>query len=348
MGDVASREMSTSVRTLAVLLALAAAAGCGSSGPSTSSRRSTTTNPTTTPTTTRTAAAPTRTRPARAVPIRLRVAGALAPLPSARSGIAAATFGSSIVIAGGLDQAGVSTASVFTIDERPSAAIARLPGPIHDAAAAQLGGRLLVFGGGQSKGSDRIIAALPGPPRQIGRLPQALSDLDAVAIGAVAYVVGGWNGTDTNRDIYAIRPSAQVNVAAMLPVGVRYPVAAALGGRVIVAGGETASGAPTAAAWSFDPPTGRIARLPGLPVPTDHTAGAALGGRVYVLGGLRNGAFTDAIVSWAPGEHRWRPAGHLPEPLADEGAVPFAGGIAVVGGRGPSGKLATVTLLRRG
>jgi serine/threonine-protein kinase PknK len=335
--------MSRPVRTFAVLLTLAAASGCGSSGPSRS------TAPAHTTATVRTRAEAAR---ARALPIRLHVnvARALAPLPTARSGIAAATFGSSIVVSGGLDQAGVSTATVFTIDERRSASIASLPGPIHDAAAAQLGGRLIVFGGGPSEGSDRIIAALPGSPRQIGRLPQARSDLDALTIGGIGYVVGGWNGTDTNRDIYRVQPGAQASVVARLPLGVRYPAAAASGARVIVAGGETSSGAPTADAWSFDPRTGRVVRLPDLPVPTDHTAGAALGGggRVYVVGGLRDGAFTDAIVSWAPGEHRWRPAGHLPEPLVDEGAVPFAGGIAVVGGRGPSGKLATVTLLRRG
>ena len=34
--------------------------------------------------------------------------------------------------------------------------------------------------------------------------------------------------------------------------------------------------------------------------------------------------------------------------VADEGAVPFAGGIVVLGGRGPGGKLASVTLLRPG
>jgi hypothetical protein len=330
--------MSTPVRMLAVLLALAAASGCGSSGASSSSSRSTTT--------TDTAPAHTRATATRALPIRLRVARALAPLPAARSGIAAATFGSSIVVSGGLDQAGVSSSTVLKVDERRSASVASLPGPIHDAAAARLGGRLLVFGGGQSEGSDRILVALPGPPRQIGRLSQALSDLDAVTIDGVGYVIGGWNGTDTNRDIYRVQPSAQVSVVAMLPVGVRYPAAAALGGRVIVAGGETASGAPTAAAWSFDPTSGQIARLPDLPVPTDHTASAALGGRVYVLGGLRDGAFTDAIVSWAPSEHRWRAAGHLPKPVADEGAVPFEDGIAVVGGRDARGKLATVTLLR--
>ena len=164
-----------------------------------------------------------------------------------------------------------------------------------------------------------------------------------MAIGGAGYVVGGWNGTDTNRDIYVVQPSAQVSVAGRLTVGVRYPAAAALGGRVIVAGGETASGAPTATAWSFDPVTRQIARLPDLPVPTDHTAGAVLGGRVYVLGGLRDGSFSPAIVSWAPGERRWRSAGELPQPVADEGAVPFAGGIAVVGGRGPGGKLTTVS-----
>jgi hypothetical protein len=338
------RSICAALRVLAVSIVLWTLTGCGSSG--SSSRTATSTRA---PTSHAQGTTPART-PAIATqtPARLRVVRTLRPLPAARSGIAAAAFGTGIVVLGGLDESGASTATVFEVDARGSTSVAGLPGAVHDAAAAEVAGRLLLFGGGQFEGSDRILAVLPGPPREIARLPQALSDLDAVTIGDVAYVVGGWNGTDTNRDIYAARPDGRIRVAARLPLGVRYPAASALSGRVIVAGGETASGGPTPAAWSFDPAARTVSRLPDLPVPTDHAAAATLDGRVYVLGGLRNGAFSDAIMSWAPGERRWRSAGHLRQPVADECAVAFGGGIAVVAGRGPSGKLASVTLLKRG
>lgn len=305
---------------------------------------------TTTATTSARAAAHSAARPQRATaPVRLVPAQTLASLPEARSGVAAAAFGDGIVVAGGLSPAGVSTDTVIRLAPHATPRSASpLPGPVHDAAATEVGGRLLLFGGGESEGSDRIVSVAPGTPRVIGTLPQALSDLTAVAIGGRAYVVGGWNGTATNRDIYAVSATGRVTTVGRLELGVRYPAAAALDGRVIVAGGETTAGTPTTRAWSFDPASGRVTRLPDLPAPTDHTEGAVLGGRFYLLGGLRAGSFTRAILSWAPGESRWRAAGHLNRAVADAGAVAFDGGIAFIGGRDSAGKLATVTLLRAG
>ena len=271
---------------------------------------------------------------------------AIGSLPAPRSGLAVARLGRSIFALGGLSQASQSTDTVFRIDARGRASTAAtLPAPVHDAAAAGLSGRLLLFGGGQLEGSHSMVAVLPAPSRELGALPQPLSDLAAVAIGGVAYVVGGWNGTEPNRAIYAVQPSGSVSVAAHLPSGVRYPAAGALDGHLILAGGETGAGSPTSRAWSYDPATHSLTRLPDLPAPTDHTAGTALNGRFYVLGGLRSGAFTNAILSWAPGESRWRAAGHLPAALSDLGAAPLDRGIAVVGGRGSAGPVTTVTLM---
>jgi hypothetical protein len=298
--------------------------------------------------------------PSTSAPSTQLVVTAHSVLPDARSGGAAAAFNSQIVFSGGLSAAGTSTDTVFSLaaDRRAgrAASAGTLPGPAHDAAAAQLGSALLLFGGGRSEGSDRIVRVLPGPAKIIGRIPQALSDLDAVVVGDVAYVIGGWNGTATNRSIYAVTlgsgsgsgaPGAGVQVrnAAQLPLGVRYPAAGALAGHVIIAGGETTSGTPTADAWSFDPASGAVTRLPSLPAPTDHAPGAVLNGRFYLLGGLRRGSFSSTILSWAPGEHRWRTAGRLPSAVSDAAAVSLANEIVVLGGRGGGGTVADVTRL---
>jgi hypothetical protein len=323
-----------STRHAAIVTVLAAlAAGCGSSSHSA-------------PTTTAARGTAVKHRRASVPAGPVHVAGSLA-LPVARSGIAASVLDGRIVVSGGLDDAGVSTDTVFALDAAGRAStLAALPTPVHDAASAVLAGRLMLFGGGQSEGSDRIVQIGPGAPHLLGHLPQPLSDLTATTIGSTAYVAGGWNGTDTNRDIYAVSPAGIVSPRASIPVGVRYPAVGALGGRLIIAGGETASGSPTADAWSFDPVSDRITRLPSLPVPTDHTSGIALRGTFYVLGGLRNGAFTDSIISWRPGQTRWHAAGRLPSAVADGAAVTFAGGIALVGGRDSAGRQTTVIMLK--
>ncbi|MFL5828826.1 MAG: Kelch repeat-containing protein [Solirubrobacteraceae bacterium] len=267
-------------------------------------------------------------------------------LPSARSGGAATAIGHSVVFAGGLSDAGVSTATVFRYSPGGGAlASTPLPSPIHDAAAAGLGDRVLVFGGGVSEGSDHIMQLLPGQPRLIGTLPQALSDLVAAQIGDTDYVAGGWNGAATNRDIYAVGRDARARPVARLPTGVRYPAAGALAGKLVIAGGELTSGSPTARVWSFDPATGRVAALPNLPAPIDHATGAVLAGRFYVIGGLRKGNVSPAVYSIAPGESRWHRAGELPAPVADASAVTLGGSIVVLGGRNASGRRSAITLL---
>lgn len=267
-------------------------------------------------------------------------------LPSARAGTAAAAYGGRVIVAGGLSAADVPMDSVFAVEPGGAASsLHPLPSPIHDAAAATVGRRMLVFGGGVSEGSDHVLQLFPGPPREVGTLPQALSDLVAAETGGVAYIAGGWNGSATNRTIYATSSGSAIRPVGTLPVGVRYPAIGALGGRVIVAGGELSTGDPTDGASSFDPTTGQVTALPRLPAPTDHTASAVLGGRMYVIGGLRRGVLTRAIISWAPGESRWHPAGHLPTAVADASAVPLDGRILLLGGRSANGRVRTISLL---
>lgn len=275
----------------------------------------------------------------------LHVAGTF-HLPEARTGAAAAAYGPGVLVIGGLDASTVSTDTVFAVGPTGRAApAAPLPGPVHDAAATAVGGRVLLFGGGPSEGSDRIIQVEPGTPRQVGTLPVALSDLDAVTIGATAYVAGGWDGSNTNAGIFSVTPTGQATTVGHIPLGVRYPAVGALDGKLIIAGGETAAGTPTSDAWSFDPATGKLSRLPSLPEPGDHAAGAVLGGTFYVISGLIRGTLTPRIIALRPGGG-WVPAGALPEAVNNPTAAPLGGGVAVFGGRSATGASSTITLLR--
>jgi N-acetylneuraminic acid mutarotase len=267
----------------------------------------------------------------------------------ARSGSAATSFGDGAILIAGLTSGLVSTTTVFKI--APTAHVRQLPSlpsGVHDAAAVTLAGRVLLFGGGVSEGSNHILKVTPGAPTQIGTLPQPLSDLVAAPIAGMAYVTGGWNGSDTNRNIYAVSRGGHLITVGRLPLGVRYPAAGALDGRLIVAGGEMASGDPTSRAWSFDPATRRVARLPDLPTPLDHTAGAVLDGTFYAIGGLRRGQLTNAILAWRPGLRRWRLAGRLPRAVQNLIAVGYGGGILALGGRTAGAATSEGTVLKPG
>ena len=333
----------SAVSTLALLAAIAGAAwaavGCGGSGAQTTDA-------------TGKATADARRAPARraaAAPPTLRAtARPLATLPAPIQDSAVARVGRTVYAAGGLTPADTSSAAVsaFPAAGGRARSLASLPQPVHDGAAAPSGGAAVLFGGGQAEGTNAIVRVAPGAPRSVGRLPKPLSDNGAVAVGRAVYVVGGWDGTTPNAAIYRYTGGVTPYLAAKLPRGLRYAAVATLGGKVLLAGGEDAAGAPTRDIFSYDPASGRVVRAGRLPGPLDHAAAAAVGNRLYILGGLRGGSPTATILSWAPGEPRARRAGRLPERLSDASAVAVPGGVAVVGGRTASGPVDQVRLLR--
>jgi Kelch motif protein len=275
-------------------------------------------------------------------------AGGFSTLPAATEDAAAVLTGGRIIVAGGRSRDGNSTASVSQVlaTGGMSRPLPALPQPLHDAAAATVEGQPMLFGGGTSQGGDAIVRLAPSPPRVVGRLPRRVSDESAVTVHGAAYVLGGWDGTVASRTVYRLAGRRPAVAVGKLARGVRYAAVAALGDAILVAGGETAVGAPTTDVWSFDLRSGRSALVTRLPQPTDHAAAVALGGRLYVLGGLRAGRPTDVVESWAPGERRPRMAGRLPRALSHFAAVAVPGGVVTVGGQIGSGCTAAVSLLR--
>jgi N-acetylneuraminic acid mutarotase len=163
------------------------------------------------------------------------------------------------------------------------------------------------------------------------------------SVGGTAYVVGGYNGTSALDTIVAWRPGEQARVVARLPNAVRYAAAAAVEGRLIIAGGSQGESASTAI-LSFDPITGAVAQIGHLPAPLTHATAATLGAAVYLVGG--RGASVDsqtaAVLAINPRSGTVRRVGRLPLPLSDAAAVASAGTIVVAGGRTPAGPQARI------
>jgi hypothetical protein len=223
-----------------------------------------------------------------ASPIQSSSAGYRLPAPVQRA--VAVGSGSGIIIAGGLDAAGASTNGVFRLDAS-SGHLARLgtvPEPFHDAAASLLGNRLFVFGGGSTQSSSSVqafdLAARRGAV--VAHLPRPLSDVASATVGRTTYLVGGYDDHVPRAEIYATTDGTHFTLAARLPHGVRYPAVAASGGRVVIAGGILASGAPSSAVYAFDPGSGQVRVLGQLATAVGHASAATLGGSVYIVGGV--------------------------------------------------------------
>ena len=254
--------------------------------------------------------------------------------------------GRQIVLAGGLTAAQTTATGVFTLDPATGRLTSdgSLVEPVHDAAGAVLDGRLLVFGGGAAHSVAAVQQLVPAAVATlIGTLPQPRSDLVTATIGGTTYVLGGYTGTDAVSTVLATRDGRAFTTVARLPVSVRYPAVATVGGIIYLFGGEH-DGVPTPAIQRIDPGTG-IARVTGhLPTPLAHAAAFVLGGSIYLAGGRTGTAIDDAIWRFDPGGGQTAAAGTLPSPVADAASVTVAGVGYLIGGENPKPVATAVTL----
>jgi len=313
--------------------------------------------------------------PAKAVPIPAAESGLLPwrlAAPISRAVVLPGT-GSQLVVLGGLTTGDTSSSGVYTLDTSDGhlTEVGHLSGPLHDAAASIVGGQDDVFGGGgattvatvqsfPAPGSGSGTVTPPGPTATVvGSLPQTRSDATAVTIGATSYVVGGFDGTNADPDVLATTDGHSFRSVASLPVPVRYPAVAALGGRIYVFGGQaitgTHAGQPVDDIQVIDPGRHTAALNGHLPEPLSGAMAVNVGGFVYVAGGEstapqpstpgvgttqigapstsnpgagKSGAITDAFVS----------GGNTPAPTSASGRSP-----AVLTATGSSATTSTVS-----
>jgi N-acetylneuraminic acid mutarotase len=248
--------------------------------------------------------------------------------------------GGNVLAAGGLDAADTSVSAIVHVAPGRPHQVGSLPQAVHDIGAATVGGRLFLFGGGTAAGPINTIQAVEpgGQTRAAGRLPVATSDTEAVTLSGTAYVVGGYTTTVPLRSVLAFRPGSGLSEAAALPHPLRYAAAAAVGNRILIAGGTDGVHARDEI-LSVDPVAHKVRVIGHLPSRSAHGAGAALGGTFYVLGGRSDATNSQTRAIWAidPVSGRVRPAGRLPVALSDLSVVAVGTRLIVVGGRDRAG-----------
>ena len=273
----------------------------------------------------------------------------LGSLATPASRMAAVPFGTGgALFFGGLDASGSPIDTVQNFQAATATNAGTLPAPDASAVAAALGPNIYLFGGANS-----TIYQLTGTSFSVaGSLPAATADAAVATVAGTAYVIGGYTGSAELDTIVAYTPNAPGNVTgsttgstagtptgvattqivATLPVALRFPAAAAIGGQVYIAGGSTA-GIPSATVYRFDPTTDTVTTVATLPHARDRESAAALGGKLYVIGGTNAaGVRTRAIYAVNPASGAVRLAGILPFALSDTTAVSGSGEIIIAGG----------------
>jgi outer membrane protein assembly factor BamB len=305
--------------------------------------------------------------------------------------VAVAGPGDRLIVMGGLTGGGASVNGIYAFRTATGAAryLGALSAPGHDAAAAVFGGHTLIFGGGSTAGTAAVQAfALPGPrggapatAATAGSLPTPRSDAAAVTIGRTAYLAGGYDGSRPDAAVLATTNGRTFATVARLPVPVRYPAVAALGGRIFVFGGQavtgTHAGTPTDVIQAVNPARHSAAIIGHLPEPLTGAVAVTVRGELFVAGGqssaahppvpgvgmtqlgrgeMSTGAGTEAASSgtatvstiWAfdPATKRLLPAGHLQVPVSHAAIAVIRGTAWIIGGESNGAVVAAVQMLR--
>jgi hypothetical protein len=255
-------------------------------------------------------------------------------LPGQVDQAAVVASGKDIVVIGGSNGSGTLSAVLSGMPGRLRQ-IARLPAPVEASAVVLVGKSVYVVGGeAGSQPTDRILRIDLGTSRvsEVGHFIEPLAEAGVAQVRGSFYFVGGWTGKKYGTAILRYSPPNTVGVVARLPIGVRSPAVAALGDRLVVAGGLTRSG-PSRNVFAVDPRTGSVLLLTRLPRPVYQAMLVVLHSHMYVLGGRSTaGSPLASIWSIDPSTHRVTPSGHLADRFAGATAVQRGRTTVIVGG----------------
>ena len=129
-------------------------------------------------------------------------------------------------------------------------------------------------------------------------------------------------------------PDGHWSTAKPLPEPLQEIHAAAINGKIYVAGGIDRDDKPTAHAYCYDPATDSWTRIADLPAPRHHMLIVALHDTLYALGGFSGTTFHAERAVWAyvPALNTWLTRAELPAPRGAAAAAVVNGKIVVVGG----------------
>lgn len=276
---------------------------------------------------------------ASAAPPRWRSA---APVPIARTEVAAALFGKEIAVVGGfLANGGNSNrADAYSPARNRWRRLPSLPATVDHAMAAGRGSELYVIGGygagSVARSSFHVLrrgrwVALPSMPA-----PRAAAGA-AIARGKL-YVVGGVEAPGRlARDAFAYDFEDRRWSVIAGPRPREHLGAAALGNVVYAVAGRTAGiDTNVDVVEAYDPRGNRWRAIPPVPDARGGTAAAAVAGRMLSVGGEEPAGTIRTVFAYNPASRRWTRLPNLPRPRHGLGLVGYRGrAYALAGGPQP-------------
>jgi Kelch motif len=263
-----------------------------------------------------------------------------APLPSARTEVAAAVVGSEIAVAGGFNADGSHSARVDVY----SPALDRwrrlpdLPASAHHAMAVGYQGRLYVLGGYGHDGRPlRTAFVLQGADWQaLPRLPFPRAAAGAAVSRGRIVVAGGVvrvSGARLARHALVLDLRTRRWSVLPGPTPREHLGVTSLSGIVYAVAGRTFGLDTNVARFeSYRPGDRRWRLLPPVPDPRGGTGAAALRGVVVSVGGEEPGGTIREVYAYRVAARSWQRLEDLATPRHGLGVAAFGGRVFVIGG----------------
>jgi len=238
---------------------------------------------------------------------------AMAPMSTARSGLAAAAVDGKLYVMDGADDDGHGLSSVERYDLAKNAweAVAPMSTARYALAAAAVDGKLYVMGGADADGhtlssveqydsTANVWEAMPS-------MSTARSGLAAVAVDGKLYVMGG-NDTDDESSLssverYDLAKNAWEAVAPMSTARDGF-AAAAVDGKLYVMGGFDGQNR-LSSVERYDPATNAWEAVAPMSTARSCSAAAVFDGKLYVMGGHDGKNWLSSVEQYDPAKNEW-------------------------------------------
>ena len=251
----------------------------------------------------------------------------LAPLPTARRGLALVAFENKLFAIAGETSQGISGAlEVYDVNSNTWAASASKPIPVTDITAAVLNGLIYIPGGRTGAAADQITGQMeiydpvadiwrPGAP-----LPFPISGYALQSFEGRLYLFGGWDGSAYLSKVLMYDPILDAwQERTPMPTARAFSGAAAAGGKIYVIGG-LAGKDPLNINEIYTPARdtnpGVSPWATGFPIPdTRHGFRVtSLADNIYILGGLNQASNNYGLI-YIPQSDTWQSLEAPPQPL---------------------------------
>jgi DNA-binding CsgD family transcriptional regulator/N-acetylneuraminic acid mutarotase len=252
-----------------------------------------------------------------------------APMPSARSGLAAAVYDDQIYAIGGEGVNGVTgEVDVYSPQEDKWKVLTSMPTPVADIGAVVIGGKIYVPGGRVADGnlSSQLQVFNSDINRWVDKasLPIPLAGYGLITLDGKLYLFGGWNGSKVVGSVYVYDPDADkwVNKTEM-PTPRAYMGVAVVGGKIFVTGGKDDRHALTANE-AYSPEKDQSGNSPWeqrKPLPQARAMIGMVGlvDAFYVVGGESASSGSSQALIYQPQMDDWQT---ISQPIEQVGAFP--------------------------